>query len=203
MTPLYASQVMLWLAVAGLAFLIAVLARQVGVLHERLVPVGALTGAQGPATGQPAPMVRATTLAGTVVELGVRREHGPLAGRATLLMFVARTCPICKVLIPVVLDMARRERLELVFVGDADRTEQEAMTREFAISPLQFVNGAEIGMAYAVDKLPHAALIDAQGLLVARGLVNSREHLESLVVAQETGFASVQSWLQGRKPAAA
>ncbi len=202
MTTLYASQLMLWLAVGGLAFLTAVLARQVGVLHERLVPVGALSGAQGPTVGQPAPMMRATTLAGTVVELGVRREHGKLAGRATLLMFVARTCPICKVLIPVAIDMARRERLELVFVGDADRAEQEALSQDFGISPAQFVNGTEIGMAYAVDKLPHAALVDAEGILVARGLVNSREHLESLVVAQETGFASVQSWLQARKPAA-
>lgn len=64
MTALYASQVMLWLAVGGLAFLTAVLARQVGVLHERLVPVGALSATQGPEMGQPAPMMRATTLAG-------------------------------------------------------------------------------------------------------------------------------------------
>lgn len=117
-------------------------------------------------------------------------------------MFVAPTCPICKVLVPVTIDMARRERLELVFVGGADRAEQEAFSRDFGIPPAQFVNGPEIGMAYAVDKLPLAALIDADGILVARGLVNSREHLESLIVAQETGFARVQSWLQARKPAA-
>jgi NADPH:quinone reductase-like Zn-dependent oxidoreductase len=52
-----------------------------------------------------------------------------------------------------------------------------------------------------VDKLPHAVLIDAAGTVVARGLVNSREHLESLVVAQETGFGSVQDFLRAKQVA--
>ena len=29
----------------------------------------------------------------------------------------------------------------------------------------------------------------------AKGLVNSREHLESLLVAKETGYASIQAYL--------
>jgi hypothetical protein len=46
-----------------------------------------------------------------------------------------------------------------------------------------------------VDKLPHAVLIDHDGKIVSKGLVNSREHLESLVVAHEMGLESVQDYI--------
>jgi hypothetical protein len=39
-------------------------------------------------------------------------------------------------------------------------------------------------------------LLDTQGLVRAKGLVNSREQLESLLAAQELGVASVQEFLQ-------
>jgi hypothetical protein len=32
-------------------------------------------------------------------------------------------------------------------------------------------------------------------LIAAKGLVNSREHLESLIIAKESGFATLQSYL--------
>ena len=35
-------------------------------------------------------------------------------------------------------------------------------------------------MTYQIGKLPYAALIDKAGTLRAKGLVNSREHLDSL-----------------------
>ena len=46
-----------------------------------------------------------------------------------------------------------------------------------------------------MDKLPHAVLIDHDGKIVSKGLVNSREHLESLVVAHEMGLESVQDYI--------
>jgi len=50
-------------------------------------------------------------------------------------------------------------------------------------------------MAFQVGKLPYAVLIDASGVIRAKGLVNSREHLESLIVAEETGFGTIQAYL--------
>ena len=47
-----------------------------------------------------------------------------------------------------------------------------------------------------VSKLPYAALIDETGKLAATGLVNTREHLESLFVAKERGVASIQQYLR-------
>ena len=64
-----------------------------------------------------------------------------------------------------------------------------------SISGIPFINGFEAGHAYQVDKLPHAVLIDHDGKIVSKGLVNSREHLESLVVAHEMGLESVQDYI--------
>ena len=52
---LLVSQVMLWAAVIALAVTVLALARQVGVLHERIAPVGALALGRGPQTGESAP----------------------------------------------------------------------------------------------------------------------------------------------------
>jgi methylamine dehydrogenase accessory protein MauD len=52
-----------------------------------------------------------------------------------------------------------------------------------------------LGLAFVVEKLPFAALIDKAGVIRAKGLVNSREHLESLFEAHERGVASLQEFL--------
>ncbi len=51
-------------------------------------------------------------------------------------------------------------------------------------------------MAFQVERLPLAAVIDEKGILRARGLINSREHLESLFEARRRGVASLQEFLE-------
>lgn len=145
--------------------------------------------------GHPAPHLTLPTLDGGRIELG-----GALpAGRNRLLMFVSSHCPICKNLIPTARKFARDERLEVVFAGDAPEDEQRALIARFDIGDLPFVNSAELGRVYGVEKLPHAVLLGDDGTVIARGLVNSREHLESLVVARDMGLRSVQDYLRTRK----
>src|SRR5439155_1227195 len=68
-------------------------------------PAGGLMVGKGPAVGEPAPVVRVEDLTGTVHDLG-----GPGAGgRSTLLFFLSPTCPVCKTLLPVLRQVARRE----------------------------------------------------------------------------------------------
>ncbi|KAG1433387.1 hypothetical protein G6F57_022188 [Rhizopus arrhizus] len=50
-------------------------------------------------------------------------------------------------------------------------------------------------MKFQISKLPYAVLIDESGVLRAKGLINSREQLESLFTAKELGVASVQDFL--------
>ena len=50
-------------------------------------------------------------------------------------------------------------------------------------------------MKFEVSKLPYAVLIDEEGVLRSKGLVNSREHLESLVESMHSGYESIQDYL--------
>ena len=58
-----------------------------------------------------------------------------------------------------------------------------------------YVLSQPLGMTYQVSKLPFALLIGADGSLQSKGLVNTREHLESLVEAMDTGIATLQDYV--------
>jgi methylamine dehydrogenase accessory protein MauD len=191
-TVLIVSQVLLWIVVIALAVTVLALARQIGVLHERVAPAGALINGAGPGVGEKSPRLEVHALAGNAITIGA-----PLAaGKALLMLFVSQTCPICKKLIPIALDFGKSERLDVLFVGDADLAEQKKLIAQFGLDEHCFINGAEIGMTYRVDKLPYAVLLDDQGVIAAKGLVNSREHFESLIIAKETGYATIQAYLK-------
>ena len=192
---LIASQIVSWLVIIAMGVALLALARQVGVLHVRVAPAGALTVANGPAVGDLSPKLTLHTLQGDHVTIG-----GPLAkGRMQLVMFVSPMCPICKQLIPVAKSFARREALDVVFIGDDDPADQRRMIADLGVADMTFVNGSEAGRAFHVDKLPHAVLLDHDGVIVSKGLVNSREHLESLVVSHEMGMKSVQDYIVSLK----
>ncbi len=178
-----------------LAVLLFALARQVGVLYERIAPMGAMTSDHGPAVGEHAPTLSVVTLAGNRVEIG----GASAVGRSRLLLFVSPSCPVCKKLLPIARSVAGAERLEVVLIGDGGVAEQRRMVEQFRLEQMHYVNSAQVGMAFQVGKLPYAVLIDSSGLIRAKGLVNSREHLESLIVAEETGFATIQAYLDAQR----
>jgi methylamine dehydrogenase accessory protein MauD len=197
MTALVISEILQWLVLAALVIAGLALARQVGVLHVRVAPAGALDAGKGPAVGEMAPHLHATTLDGRAMHIGD-------AGTGLrLLMFVSAQCPLCKSLIPVAKSFAAAERVELVFVGDDAPDIQRSMIEQFDMGAYPFINSSEIGRAFEVDKLPHAVLIGAGGRILAKGLVNSREHLESLIVSHEMGVTHVQDYIAGLNAPAA
>ena len=198
MTVLMISQAVLWGVVILLSLTVLALARQIGVLHERVAPAGALINGAGPGVGEQAPRVEVHAIAGNAITVGAAMAKG----KAMLMLFVSQTCPICKKLIPIALDFARSERLDVLFVGDAEISEQKNLIAQFGIDEHCFVNGPEIGMTFRVDKLPYAVLLDDEGVISAKGLVNSREHFESLIIAKETGYATIQSYLKAQSEAA-
>lgn len=188
------SHIVLWIVVLGLGLIVFGLVRQIGVLHERLAPMGALVSDRGPEVGEMAPRITVNDIHGKAVEFGV-----PQTGdRMRLVLFVSPTCPVCKKLLPIAKSFAAGERLEVVLVGDGDAAEQRRMIAELALEQLTYINAPQVGMAFQVGKLPYAVLIDEEGVLRAKGLVNSREHLESLVIAKETGYGSIQAYLRAK-----
>lgn len=190
---LIVSQVVLWIAVVALAVVTLALVRQIGVLHERVAPLGALMTDRGPQVGEAGPVLDVRDLGGAPLQIGGATQ----AAKDRLLLFVAPTCPVCKKLLPVVSAFARAEArgLDVILVGDGDRNEQERLIRDHRLQHIPYVISAEVGMIYRVGKLPYAVLLDEAGVIRAKGLVNSREHLESLLVARETGYASIQEYL--------
>jgi methylamine dehydrogenase accessory protein MauD len=191
---LLVSQVILWLVIVVMGVVIFALARQIGILHERVAPMGALMTDHSIQVGQPAPVMTLVDIKGHAITLGGSSPRD----RHTLLLFVSPTCPICKKLLPAVRSFGRREQrhLDIVLIGDGDRADQERMIREHRLEDMPYVISPEVGMKYQVAKLPYSVLLGSDGTVRAKGLVNSREHLESLMVADETGFASIQDYLR-------
>ena len=195
LTALIVSQIFSWIVILGMGLALLALARQVGVLHVRLAPAGALMTGKGPTVGEPAPVLEATTLDGASLTIG----KGLAKGRMQLLLFVSPHCPLCKELIPIAANFARSERLDIVFAGDDEVSEQRAMVARLEMGGIPFINSSIVGRAFHVDRLPHAVLIGDDGTVLSKGLVNSREHLESLVTAHEMGVVSVQDYLKNSK----
>lgn len=189
---LLVSNLLLWCVVIALAVVVLALARQVGVLHERVAPAGALMPTTGPKVGEQTMSATYRGLDGSPVTVG-----GPDGeGRSTLVLWISPTCPVCKALVPTAVSMAQCERLRLVFASDGDKLAQhQAYVADLDIAAHPYVVSQAFGMNFAVSKLPFAVLIGGDGVLRSKGLVNTREHLESLVESMESGIRSLQDYV--------
>ncbi|NDY91242.1 methylamine dehydrogenase accessory protein MauD [Ideonella livida] len=194
---LVVSNIVLWGAVLALLVAVIALSRQIGILYERVAPMGALMMDTGPKVGEAAPVFDLPSLGGGHVTVG-----GP-AARSTLLFFLSPTCPVCKKLLPVLqsIHAAERQTLNLVFASDGETPEHAEFRQRAGLGAFPYVLSAELGMTWRISKLPYAVLIDERGIVRGKGLVNSREQIDSLFAARDMGLTSVQEYMD-RKIAA-
>jgi len=187
-----ASQIVLWVAVLVLAMVCLVLARQVGVLHQRVAPAGALSLPQALKIGDLAPEMLLAALDGTEVKVG-----GVRSGRSQLLLFVSPGCTVCETLLPALRSTqgAERKWLDIVLASDGESDNHVEFVRNKGLTKFPYVLSEKLGRSFGVAKLPYAVLIDEAGKLASSGLVNTREHLESLFVAKESGVSTIQQFL--------
>ena len=190
---LLVSNALLWVLVVVLALVVVALTRQIGLLHERVAPVGALAVERGPVVGEAAPELSLPSLRGATVRLGGEES----SARRTLLFFLSPTCPVCKTLLPTLRRIAREESpgLRIVYASDGAPEEHQAFVREHGLADADYVLSQELGMRFEVSKLPFAVLIDAAGVVRAKGIVNTREHLESLFEADRLEVGSLQQYI--------
>jgi methylamine dehydrogenase accessory protein MauD len=146
----------------------------------------------GPRVGDAAPVFELEDWQGQRHVIG-----GPDAERrSTLIFFLSPTCPICKTILPVVESVIHAEGpVRLVLASDGPYNEHEQFVHEYRLDRYPYFLSTELGLRYRIGKLPYAVLIDEDGIVRAKGLVNTREHLESLFEAKIRGIASVQEYV--------
>lgn len=194
---LIVSNTLLWVAVVILSGLVLALLRQIGLLHERISPAGALVGRERPQVGEAAPVLRLRDLCGREVLIG----ESAADGASTLLFFLSPSCPVCETLLPVLRSVVRAEgsRLRLVLASDGPLAEHERLVREHGLERETYVVAPEPAIAFQIGQVPYAVLIDPSGVVRARGLVNTREHLESLFEARDRQVDSLQSFVAAER----
>ena len=136
-----------------------------------------------------------TALDGSTVKIG-----GVRGGRSQLLLFLSPDCAVCEALLPAVRSAHGAERawLDIVLASDGEPDQHAEFVREKGLAKFPYVISEHLGRSFGVAKLPYAVLIDEAGKLSATGLVNTREHLESLFVAKENGVGNIQQFLGQR-----
>jgi len=187
------SQIALWVLLLVMAGLQLALLRQIGVIHERIAPMGALTLDKGPKEGESSPQFDLLDIRKRRIKIG----GASASGKSSLIFFLSPSCPVCKKMLPILKSSARTESswLEILLASDGEPAEHERFVTAQNLGDFPYILSQELGMTYRVGKLPYAVLIDEAGVVRAKGLINTREHLESLVQAKEMGVASIQEYL--------
>ena len=193
----FASIVLLWIGFFVLLGVNVIIIRQLGILFERVAPAGALATSSGLSRGQIPTSVIADTLSGLRLHLPLSEGSVAEKVNARLIVFIAPSCDLCKKIVPLVQSISHETATPYLFASagfSAEKHKQYAQQNELDFSA--YVISDELGMRWGIGKLPYAVLLDLNGAVVAHGLVNSREHLESLFEAKDQNVASLQDYIE-------
>jgi methylamine dehydrogenase accessory protein MauD len=181
-----ASYAVLWILVVVLCVVVIALARQIGTLHLRLGPRGALEmDDEGPPLGEAPEPVDTTDIEGRSVTIG-----GP--ANAQVLMFVSPGCTLCEQVLPSLPAIASTNDLTPLVLTDVDATES-ALTFGPKRLPAPVVPGSSIAAAYDVPGTPYVVVLDRHGVVRAKGTVNNLEQMEGLIDTGRRRAAEAES----------
>ena len=169
-----ASYFVLWALVMVLAVVVVALARQLGTLHLRLGPRGALEmDDEGPPLGEAPPAGSARSLDGRTIEIG-----GP--GEAQLLLFVSPGCMVCEQVTPSIRAVGRTGEFVPYVLTDLDLDEaRSAYAKKDIGAPV--ASARELTQSWDVPGTPYVVILDRSGVVRGKGTVNNLEQMEGLV----------------------
>jgi hypothetical protein len=145
-----------WVLLVVLCIVVVALARQVGTLHLRLGPRGALEiDTEGPTLGEALPPVEVRGADGSLLILGG-------VGKRRLVMFSSPTCIVCREVAPAM----------------------PAAARSVDLVP-QILHDPEAERTFDVPGTPFLLVLDELGIVRAKGTVNNLEQVEGLVDTAE------------------
>jgi methylamine dehydrogenase accessory protein MauD len=168
-----ASYVVLWLVVVVLCTTVVALARQVGTLHLRLGPRGALElDDEGPPLGGELDPVELADLNGDPVTIAA-------PGETQLLLFVSPGCSVCEQVLPAVAAVADDGGMAPYVLSDAG-VEDTARTLGGRRLRAPLVPAAGFARSLEVPGTPYALVLDPAGVVRAKGTANNLEQVEGL-----------------------
>lgn len=169
-----ASYVVLWVLVLVLASVVVALARQIGTLHLRLGPRGALEmDDEGPPLGEAPPSDELVDTAGSSVRIG-----GP--GKPQFLLFVSPGCGVCEQVLPSVPVVAAAGHLQPYVLTDMDEDETRlAYAHKRVGAPV--LSARFLVQRWDIPGTPYVIVLDEVGVIRAKGTVNNLEQMEGLV----------------------
>lgn len=175
-TALFVSNIVLWLLILLLAFLLLGALRAHSVLSWRLEELEATTpnrvGRTGLKPGQPAPEFTLPKVGGDEASL---RDF---AGRPLLLVFVQVGCGPCHAIAPELNKLARKNDLQVVVINNAEpeiaREWADDVAAEF---PVLIQEKWRVSRSFEVYATPFAFLIDAGGVVRSAGIAGSQQYL--------------------------
>ncbi len=171
-----ASYVALWgLIILETTIFLAVL-RQVGVLHTRIGPRGAMADAT-PAIGDILTDSSFRSLTGTMVPF----RSAP--GQTLLALFVNPSCAVCGDVVPGFQTLLRERALNLagLVAIAADVEDARTWARDHRVKT-DVVASPNLLKRLGIPSTPFGVTLDSDGKVIAAGLVNNLEQLESLTM---------------------
>lgn len=188
------SYLALWLIVVALAITVIALAKQIGLLYGRLPQYGARTTNEGPDLDKSIERFVLQDIYGSPVQ--VPSSSHP----RTLLVFMSTTCSVCDAILPSLRSLAVTEGDTAVVIqtGDGDVERTRVYAAQHGISHLPFVLSKSLNQQFGIWSAPYAVVVDKNGVVRAKGVVNGREHLDSLLSAVDLGQPTLQSFAQAR-----
>ncbi len=163
----------------GLAVVVLSLARQVGILHERLSPAGMTRARQGIEPGDALPGDLALeALDGEAVDLGTG---------ASAVLFVAADCPICKSVLPAFEGALAETGRAPYWVADGLPGKDGALpdygayADDHHIDRGRFIVSQELGLTLGIRQLPALALFGTDGRLEEHQALSGPRQIEALL----------------------
>lgn len=169
-----ASYVILWILVVILCFIVVSLARQIGTLHLRLGPRGALeVDDEGPPIGDAPVATDVVRADGTTVTVG-----GP--SHPQVLLFVSPTCHVCEQVMPSIGVAAKAKGMDALVLSDTDQLETKHVFSKRRLD-VPVASGQELIAKYRVPGTPYVVILDELGVVRGKGTINNLEQLEGLL----------------------
>ncbi len=183
---------LLWITVLLLAVTVLYLGRQIGVLYQQIGPAGAMMANPGPELGASIQQATFEDIDGRSIMIGGIQE------RRTLIVFVSPGCTSCAEVASAIKAIAYHERksLDVVLIsGGTDNTMHQDFRARHALRTLPYIISGEFRQKMNISTFPYALLLDQNGSVRSKGIVNSLNHLESVLNVIDTGITSIQERL--------